>query len=246
MLRLSHSSVQGAIDQAETVKTAGTTLMAIGFGSGCDIATLNAMATSPASMYAYKGTDIADVQQHLSDMCTIVASPRAPPPPSPPIPCDHISVEGFSCSNGYGLYTSDRAHGVNAQYSFAGNTADGRPIYQNTISPNLHLFYDTNCGVRHRWGLLAHRLVHRMHSPIENGDLKPPGWDKRLLLLRSLLGRGLLCTRRERPAYLSGAARMAPSSRIPLLLALSWYGHRETRARTTVPLSLGSASARTT
>ena len=88
---------QGAISTAETVKNAGVTVVAVGFG-GSDTQTLNAMATAPASLYSYRGSSIADVQAHLSSMCTIIASPRQPPPPSPPMPCDSIVVSGYSCS----------------------------------------------------------------------------------------------------------------------------------------------------
>ena len=67
-----------AITTAGTVKDSGITLMAVGFG-GSDSRTLDSVASSPSSTYSYRGSSLSDVQQHLTNMCTIVASPRPPP-----------------------------------------------------------------------------------------------------------------------------------------------------------------------
>ena len=66
--------------------------------------------------------------------------------PAPPIPCDSLVVSGYSCSNGYGTSPTDQSYQVNAQYDYVGTTADGKPYYQNAHQPNIHLFYDSNCG----------------------------------------------------------------------------------------------------
>ena len=67
------------------------TLLALGFG-GARAATLNAMASSPSSLNSFPASSLAELQVRLSDMCTVLSSPRPPPlvmpsplrPPAPP------------------------------------------------------------------------------------------------------------------------------------------------------------------
>eukprot|EP00966_Prymnesium_polylepis_P181309 4199343-Prymnesium_polylepis.1 len=75
-----------AIAAAATVKSAGTTVIAVGFGSAVSSQTLEMMASPPSASHAYTGTDLADVQRRFADLCTIVASPKAPPSPILPPP----------------------------------------------------------------------------------------------------------------------------------------------------------------
>lgn len=69
-----------AINAAASVKLRGTRIIAVGFG-GADPHTLASMASTPSELNSFTGGDIADVISHLSDVCTIVTSPRTPPPP---------------------------------------------------------------------------------------------------------------------------------------------------------------------
>ena len=84
-----------AIGAATTAKTAGTTIIAVGFGD-VSLVTLNSMASSPSSQYAkYKAT-ASELVNMLTNgdfgLCrTVFDLPRGPPPsppepPSPPAP----------------------------------------------------------------------------------------------------------------------------------------------------------------
>ena len=72
-----------AITDAQTLKDAGITVFAVGFG-GVQASTLNAIASQPSSQYSYLGTNIQAIQQHFSDFCSVIASPQPPPSPLPP------------------------------------------------------------------------------------------------------------------------------------------------------------------
>ncbi|KAL1520830.1 hypothetical protein AB1Y20_022392 [Prymnesium parvum] len=108
----SYGGAASAIATAASVKGAGTVLVAVGFG-GSDVRTLNSIASSPASIYSYSGADIEELKNHLSDMCTIVASPRSPPPPPfgqpPASPGTRLSCPLSSGVNwmSFNLQTSD-------------------------------------------------------------------------------------------------------------------------------------------
>ena len=75
---------RAAIDAGIEVRAStGATLIAVGFG-GAAAQTLAAIATPPASMHSYLATSVSDISTRLADICSIVHSPRAPPPPLPP------------------------------------------------------------------------------------------------------------------------------------------------------------------
>ena len=73
-----------AIAQAAAVRAAGVEIFGIGFGTA-NPATIVAISSAPASHYAYTTADMATVRDHFHGrFCSLVISPRAPPPPSPP------------------------------------------------------------------------------------------------------------------------------------------------------------------
>ena len=85
-----------AIAAAVAVKAQGVTLFAVGLGTdsggGASQQTLEMMASTPASEYAFRGSDIAAIEGRFADFCTVTSSPRQPPspmlpaPPAPPPP----------------------------------------------------------------------------------------------------------------------------------------------------------------
>jgi len=68
-----------AIAQARVVKNAGVELVAIGFG-GARVSTIEAIASPPASEYAYFGSDIDAIRRHFgqnASLCGLLLSPGA-------------------------------------------------------------------------------------------------------------------------------------------------------------------------
>ena len=85
------SSVAGgdkaAIESAAEVRLAGTTLFAIGFGSGVEVQTLDMMASTPTSDHSFLGSSVNDISNRFADLCTALNSPPSvPPPPLPRVP----------------------------------------------------------------------------------------------------------------------------------------------------------------
>jgi len=83
-----------AIGAATLAKNAGTTILAVGFGS-VSLVTLNSIASSPSSLYAKYKTTAAELVNIITngefDMCKIVTDLPRGPPPSPPDPPSHPS-----------------------------------------------------------------------------------------------------------------------------------------------------------
>eukprot|EP00966_Prymnesium_polylepis_P138412 3198195-Prymnesium_polylepis.1 len=75
-----------AVHAAQVIKTTGTTIVSVGFDRA-NKPTLDAIATEPASENSFYSSDVDGVKAYLSDMCTIIFSPRVPPmPAAPPLP----------------------------------------------------------------------------------------------------------------------------------------------------------------
>jgi len=73
-----------AISTAAQLRASGATLFALGF-AGATSATLEAMASTPSSTYAFFAPTLADVTAHFASIggfCTAAASPKVPPPPT--------------------------------------------------------------------------------------------------------------------------------------------------------------------
>jgi hypothetical protein len=83
----------GTNAQAATVRAAGVQIFGVGFGSA-NPATIAAISSSPASIYAFTAADMAMVRNHFhGQFCSMIISlhaprapPLAPPPPSPSLP----------------------------------------------------------------------------------------------------------------------------------------------------------------
>jgi len=93
----------GANAQAATVRAAGVQIFGVGFGSA-NPATIAAISSSPASLYAFTAVDMATVRNHFhGQFCSMIISPRAPPaPPSMPQICLNTCpyAGGGSCNDG--------------------------------------------------------------------------------------------------------------------------------------------------
>eukprot|EP00900_Chrysochromulina_parva_P002599 jgi/Chrpa1/1233/Chrysochromulina_OHIO_Genome00002577-RA len=76
-----YGGAAAAIAQAATVRAAGVQIFGVGFGSA-NPATIADISSSPASLYAFTAANIGAVREHFrSQFCTLLLSPRAPPPP---------------------------------------------------------------------------------------------------------------------------------------------------------------------
>eukprot|EP00900_Chrysochromulina_parva_P008696 jgi/Chrpa1/17828/Chrysochromulina_OHIO_Genome00025314-RA len=98
-----------AIAQAATVRAAGVQIFGVGFGTA-SAATIAAISSPPASIYAFTAADLATVRDHFSgQFCSLLISPRAPPLPSAP-PFPPGALPSTLCTNsciGNPTYASD-------------------------------------------------------------------------------------------------------------------------------------------
>ena len=74
-----------AIEAATPLKADGITIFAVGF-AGAANATLDSIASGPADIHSFKGSDLGSIKDRFAHLCNLVASPRMPPPPPPPLP----------------------------------------------------------------------------------------------------------------------------------------------------------------
>ena len=145
---------QGAITTANQLKAEGITIISVGFG-GANSATVAAMASQPASLYSYTGSSIADVQAHLADMCTIVASPQPPPPPpsapvAPPIGPLSLGVvwRDFSWTSSadfHPTYYDGQTYNLRTGMMKTDLGADNKPVCKTSVTGGGQVL--TSCAV---------------------------------------------------------------------------------------------------
>jgi len=76
-----------AIATASTLKAAGITVFAVGYGSSVSTSTLNAMASAPQETHSFVGSTMAQLTARFeASLCSDIASASPSPPPSPPKP----------------------------------------------------------------------------------------------------------------------------------------------------------------